>query len=428
MNRWQEDWSVLADPSVPRQSLDTLKYIPLGDAKTYLSLGAGLRLRYESNDAPNFGVGDTRSQSYVISRLEAHADLRLSQGVQVFVQLDSAFAPGKARMTPVDQNRLDLEQGFVALVEPVGAGTLRLRAGRQQFAFDLQRFVSLRDGPNVRQSYDALWANYEIGSWRFISFFSHPVQNRDSAAFDDSSNAHLSYGGLRGEYEFGPGSVALYYSQYRRDGAVLGSLKGSERRNIWDLRSAGAVSGWDWDVEGMLQSGHLAEHPINAWAIGSRAGYRFSKAVWQPRLGLQADAASGDKNPNDGKIGSFNPLFPNGYYVALAGYTGYTNFIHLKPSLTLKPRSDVSLMLAGAMQWRQTTADAVYTQPMNPVAGTAGRGSAYTGTYYQARMDWQISGQLSAAVEAVRFSAGEAIRQAGGRPSNYIGVEFKSGW
>ena len=28
-NRWEEDWSVLADPRVPREPLDSLKYIPL---------------------------------------------------------------------------------------------------------------------------------------------------------------------------------------------------------------------------------------------------------------------------------------------------------------------------------------------------------------------------------------------------------------
>jgi hypothetical protein len=41
---------------------------------------------------------------------------------------------------------------------------------RQQIGFDLQRFVSIRDGPNVRQSYDAAWIDYEKGKWRYISF------------------------------------------------------------------------------------------------------------------------------------------------------------------------------------------------------------------------------------------------------------------
>jgi hypothetical protein len=154
-NRWQEDWSVLADPDVPREPFDALKYIPLSptDPRAYLSFGLNLRERFEGNDAPAFGVAPSRNTDYLISRLELHADLRLDEHVQVFTQLVSAFAPGKAMLTPVDQDRFDLEQAFVVVTEPLDGGTLKLRLGRQQFAFDLQRFVSVRDGPNLRQSY-----------------------------------------------------------------------------------------------------------------------------------------------------------------------------------------------------------------------------------------------------------------------------------
>jgi len=44
--------------------------------------------------------------------------------------------------------------------------------------------------------------------------------------------------------------------------------------------------------------------------------------AWAPRLGLQIDAASGDHKAGDNTLGTFNPLFPNGYYFTLAGYTG----------------------------------------------------------------------------------------------------------
>src|SRR3984885_10295195 len=62
-NRWQEDWSVLANPDVPREPFDDLKYISLSarDPQTYLSLGANLRERFESNDATSFGVGTNRT-------------------------------------------------------------------------------------------------------------------------------------------------------------------------------------------------------------------------------------------------------------------------------------------------------------------------------------------------------------------------------
>jgi hypothetical protein len=58
-NRWQEEWSVLADPRVPKEALDSLKYIPLSadDPEAYLSFGANLRERFEANTAASFGYG-----------------------------------------------------------------------------------------------------------------------------------------------------------------------------------------------------------------------------------------------------------------------------------------------------------------------------------------------------------------------------------
>ena len=426
-NRWQEDWSVLANPAVPREPLDDLKYIPLAP-NAYLSLGANLRERFEANDAVNFGVGGAKPQEYIISRLEADADLRWS-GLQAFVQFQSDFAPGKSRLTPVDQNRLDLEQAFLAYTAEIGGGTLRLRAGRQQIGFDLQRFISVRDGPNVRQSYDALWADYEHGGWRFISFYSQPVQNRDLHTFDDYSSNHLTYGGVHAEYKTSDQSSAtVILSQFKQDNAHFLSASGTELRNILDLRYAGQADNFDWDLEWMGQSGHIGNDSIKAWAMGLRTGYILSDIGWTPRLGFQLDAASGDSNPHDRTLGTFNPLFPNGYYLALAGYTGYTNFIHVKPSVTVKPTTNLSATIAVAAQWRETTADAVYTLPNIPVAGTAGRGGSYTGTYLQARFDWQATEHFSAALEAVRFQVADSIRQAGGHDGTYLGVEGKIGW
>jgi hypothetical protein len=136
----------------------------------------------------------------------------------------------------------------------------------------------------------------------------------------------------------------------------------------------------------------------------------------------------GDRNPHDHELNTFNPLFPNGYYLNLAGYTGYVNFIHVKPSVTVHPTEGLKVMVALAAQWRETTADAVYTQPNIPVPGTAGRSGSYTGTYGQLRVDWSVTSYASAALEAVHFSVGNTIRAAGGHDGDYAGVEFKIGW
>ncbi|PMS13479.1 alginate export family protein [Trinickia caryophylli] len=428
-NRWQEDWSALANPCVPRKPLDALKYMPLGgDPDSYLSLGVNLRERVESNNAPLFGIGSAQSDTYLLQRTEVHADVHIGGHWQFFVQLEDARAYAKNTIKPVDKNPLDLEQAFATYSGAVGGGTFKFRVGRQEMAFDLQRFVSVRDGPNVRQAFDAVWADYEYRKWRFIAYATQPVENRSASPFDDVSNRSLTFSGVRFERQsVGPGDLSGYWSRYNRSNAHFIDAMGPEHRDVWDVRYSGTHERFDWDVEAMLQTGTVGDATIRAWAVGSIAGYKLD-LPWSPRLALQVDVASGDRHPHDGRVGTFNSLFPNGYYFTLAGYTGYTNLIHVKPSVTLKPSANLSLLGALGFQWRETTGDAVYQQANQAVPGTAGRGGLWTGMYVQLRADWTIAANLIGSLEAVHFQVGDAIRQAGGHNADYAGLELKYGW
>ena len=137
---------------------------------------------------------------------------------------------------------------------------------------------------------------------------------------------------------------------------------------------------------------------------------------------------AGNRHAGDGTIGTFNPLFPNGYYFTLAGYTGYANLIHLKPTLTVKPLDKLTIMAGVGLQWRETTADAIYIQPNVAVAGTAGTGSRWSGVYTQLRADYVFNANLTGALEAVHYKIGDTLRAAGGHDSNYLGLELKYGW
>ncbi len=298
-NRWQEDWSVLANPCVAREPLDSLKYVPLSkDGESYLSLGANLRERMETNDAPLFGIGPGASDTYLIQRIEVDADARIAKHWQFFVQFEDARTYGKNVITPVDKNPLDLEQLFVTYSGELGAGTFKMRVGRQQMAFDLQRFISVRDGPNVRQSFDGVWTDYELGKWRFIAYATQPVQNRYASTFDDKSSRDLTFSGVRFERQsVGPGDLSGYWSRYNRRNARFTDASGDEHRDVWDLRYTGTRNRFDWDVEAMLQTGTVGQNTVNAWALGSIAGYSFD-AAWSPRVALQIDAASGELKSN----------------------------------------------------------------------------------------------------------------------------------
>src|SRR5262249_8129315 len=326
-------------------------------------------------------------------------------------------------------NPLDLRQAFVAYHDEFAGGEFKIRVGRQEMAFDLQRFVSIRDGPNVRQAYDAAWADWERAPWRLIAFWSRPVQYRHQHPFDDFSDWDFQYGGFRVERnDVGPGALSAYYSRFKENGANYLDASGDEVRHILDVHYAGALAGFDWDLEAMGQTGRVGGKSVRAWAFGSRSGYTFSPFAWSPRVGLPVDAASGDRRPGDDTLGTFNPLFPNGYYVTLAGFTGYVNFVHLKPSISIKPIDSLTLLAAVGLQWRETVEDPVYVQPDNPVAGTAGRSGPWTGIYGQLRADWAITANLAGALEAVHFHVGDVIQRAGGHDSDYLGIELRFGF
>ena len=163
-NRWKEDWSSLADPLARTQPGDALKYIPLspGESDSYISFGANLRERFESNDA-GFGIGGVGRDNYLLQRAQIHIDMHPFEDWQLFTQFEDDRTFGKNDIGPADENKVDLRLGFLAYSHKFDTGTFKARVGRQDFAFDLQRFVSSRDGPNVRQSFDAIWADGKPG-------------------------------------------------------------------------------------------------------------------------------------------------------------------------------------------------------------------------------------------------------------------------
>jgi Alginate export len=407
--------STAASPSLAQEAVQT------PPRRVDASFGVNLRERFESNHAEFLGLLRGDSGEWLLQRLEVRADVRLGGHVQAFVQLQSAFAPGKNVLTPVDRDPLDIEQAFVAVTEPLAGGTLALRVGRQLIAFDFQRFVSLRDGPNLHQPYDAAQAEYQRGGWRLAAAYTQPVQINARNRYDSSPALTLS--GVRVERRVKVGDLSAYVARFAHDGAVFTSASGNERRSVLDVRFAGALRSIDWDAEAMRQTGSIGAQTIRAVAVGSSIGYTVEGIAWTPRIGFGVDSASGDRNPYDAKLETFNPLFPNGFY--LANYTGYANVIHIKPSVTLQPRRSIRLMLAAAGQWRETISDAVYLFPAVPLSGTVGRPGRHTGTYVQTHAAAVVSSHVTVAFDAMYYRIGKAIRQAGGRNSTYLGLEIR---
>jgi hypothetical protein len=130
---------------------------------------------------------------------------------------------------------LDLQQGFADLRAPIGQdGSVTFRGGRQEMLFGSARLVDVREGPNVRLSFDGGRAFYQSPNIRVDAFVVRPVVPQPGV-FDDYSDPGQAFWGLYSVMPVRPVpglSADLYYlSLDRRNAAFDSESDGSLRRD-----------------------------------------------------------------------------------------------------------------------------------------------------------------------------------------------------
>ena len=420
LTRWLEDWRALADPAKRTDPFDVLKYVPLapsGDA--HLTLSGQLREDLILQDGTLFA--DARD-AYGLHRLYLAADLHVGQA-RIFAELADTLAIDKAGpLAPTDEDKLDVQLLFADYRIDVGEAQVIARVGRQEFAFDpTQRFVGVREGPNNRQAFDAARVNLKAVGLYISAFVSRPV-SYSPGVFDDPRNHAVSFDGVYVTRTAGGQTQSVYVYRYVNDAARFGSVTGREDRIALGARVAGRASGFDYDVEGMRQSGTVGAAVIRAWGVGAIGGYTIRGAPLKPRLGIQADFASGDGNKDDGRVGTFNPLFFKGAYFTEAPLASFANIRHLKGSLSVSPSKSDTISLSYADFSKLRTSDAVYANPLVPLAQTVLMRGRHFGDYAQLLASHQFGTHLSLSGEAVRFWRSDALAAVGGRDLSYAKI------
>ena len=427
--RYTEDYGYLrttgTEATEAMRPWTSLKYIPLSDSgDIYLTLGAEFRLRYERFQDNNWGEGPQDDDGYLWARALPLADLHVGRNVRVFGQLISASVYDlHIPKSPVDEDRLDLLQGFADVrLRPRGEErpSLTLRLGRQLLTYGSGRLIDLRYGPNVLQSFDAAKAFAETDRWRLDLFYARPVDHR-LGEFDDRTDDRRSLWSLYGTLKPRPDAplgLDLYYIGYLNEDAVFAAATGRELRHTLGARLFGESCGWDWNFELFHQFGDFnspeADGDIVAWSVASDTGYTFEHAPLAPRLALRANIISGDRNPEVPDIQTFNPLFPKGKYFGELSPIGPSNLIHVNPYTVLHLTELLQLTGNLAFYWRQNEDDGIYALGgMDLLRAGNGSDSRYIGTQAELLLELQVSRHLSVAGSCSIFTAGGFIEDTG---------------
>jgi hypothetical protein len=131
----------------------------------------------------------------------------------------------------------------------------------------------------------------------------------------------------------------------------------------------------------------------------------------KPRFGLKADITSGDKNPNDKKLQTFNALFPRGSYFGQFSPIGPYNNADLHSSVTLNPTSKTAINFDWINFWRVSRSDGVYNVAGTLVKKSDQSDARFIGQQYTAEMKWQIDRHAALNINYSRFNVGEFLRE-----------------
>jgi hypothetical protein len=413
--RYDEDYSYLKDPSRRTDFWDPIKYIPLWCREDwYLSFGGELRQRYEFYHNQNAGLAPANAQGNnedLLQRYYFHADLHLGPYFRFFGQLVTGLEDGRigGPRPDIDQDAFGVHQAFADFILPLAGekDTLTARLGRQEFEYGSGRLIDVRDGVNLRLSFDAARLLLHAGDWEVDGWWGRPVLNRP-AVFDDIPDPARAFWGVYAVHplpQLPQGNVDLYYLGFENKDAVYVQGPGYELRNTLGTRLWGRPLPWEYNLEYDWQFGKFGPGNLEAWSAAHAIRYNFSDLPWKPRLSLRFDFTSGDNNPASPNLQTFNPLFPSGMYFNLLNPVGPLNMIDLHPTLDLYVGEKLTLSLDWDFFWRENLGDGVYTiggTPLRP--GVAG--ARYVGNSPAVTAVWNTTRHLSVLASYIHFFPG----------------------
>ena len=247
------------------------------------------------------------------------------------------------------------------------------------------------DWVNTRRTFQGVKGSLTLGQHTLDAFWVRPIIVEESHFNDDDNSS--DFAGLYDTIllpeliEKANSRWELYLLYLDRDPAtwpVEGA--GSEERYTAGTRFYTNPKPWDFDAEADYQFGDYDDGDISARALATEGGYTV-ETNFSPRLFVGLDVASGDSDPGDGDLETFNQLFPLGHaYLGYIDVIGRQNIIDAHPGIELTLAQEQQYMKRLTLRadyhvfWRQSNDDALYNAgggvQARPAAATSGSWAA----------------------------------------------------
>lgn len=332
-------------------------------------------------------------------------------------------------------DNFDLRQAYVQ----IGPKSLNLTLGRQTLAFGDERLIGTSEWNNFSRTFDAV--RLQVVRPRLtVDVFAASVVNFYRDSFDTSdlfngSETHRDqvFSGIYASTTAVDFQVMDFYvlaldqavpnptapaitspatfqglSGKRTDFVTLGTrIKGDSKK----------LGGWEYDGEFAFQVGRVADLDLTAFAGHGGFGYNFSCA-WKPRLYFEYNFATGDSDPNDGDIQTFQNLFPSNHkFYGYMDLFSWQNIHNPELSFQAHPFKQLTLEADAHAFWLASTDDAWYrangVTKVRPVNTAARNASSYVGSEIDLVATYKATKFLTLLAGYSHFFSGDYVKDTG---------------
>ncbi|MEM9681185.1 MAG: porin, partial [Bacteroidota bacterium] len=175
----QDDNIVIEQPD---SFYEKLKAIKLGNNSS-LSFGGSYRFQTEAFINEQFDKNQDQTDYWFLNRFMLHAHLKVNDKVEIFSELNSSLINSKDNLVPVDRDELSFNQFFFKYRF---SDHWELLLGRQNMRLGSGRLVDVREGPNVRLSFDMAQLQFKDENTEVTTFHAIPVRQQEGIFDNDA--------------------------------------------------------------------------------------------------------------------------------------------------------------------------------------------------------------------------------------------------
>lgn len=296
-----------------------------------VKVGGELRMRaYSLVDWRSDPLTPSQKDSYGWLATRALVDIEadLTDNVSAVVELQGEGVWGTLVTDDVidDSWEVEIKQAYVKMSE-LYYSPLTLKLGRQYLDFG----TFLVTDAEKEFVYDAARVTLDFYPWIIDGVYAKLVETLDA----------------KDDMDFYMANVRYEAEQFAIEGYALGindcSDVGYKPIALGLVGSGSPMEGLDLHGEATYETGDWSDgNDLSAWSIEVGGSYVF-EAAWEPAVSLRYIYASGDDNPNDSDMKSFQEFFEYDYY-GYAFSPRRSNIQMINASLSVLPMENLTLI------------------------------------------------------------------------------------